>query len=132
MNKQLEDLLTRVRNANDIDINKLYLEYQIITAMEKEEPKTYNGYQVSYSECFAQETTRDYQKDLVVEDHPKNVLELMEQWEREFISFGNYILQERFLKLCKVNEKFMEGILDLNPNFFSITDADTSNFKEQL
>lgn len=49
--------------------------------------------------------------------------------EREMIAFANYVLEDRNSKLFQINPNFTGGVLDLNPNFFTITDADVQNFK---
>jgi hypothetical protein len=52
--------------------------------------------------------------------------------DEPMIKFANYVLQERFLKLCQVNEPFVSGVLGLNANFFAITEADVCNYKYSL
>jgi hypothetical protein len=47
------------------------------------------------------------------------------------VSFGNFLLDNRFQKLFGVNPEFISSVLSLNPIFFEISDADLRNFEEQ-
>ncbi len=110
----LEKLIQEVDKCHtDFELQKINLKIQLLS---------------NNSSAMGQSTIEDVQILSNLEN--RCCTDDMEEFDLDkiLIDFGKTVLQERFLKLVRVNEKFIEGIIDLNPNFFLITDADVCNF----
>ena len=118
MKNQLKKLIESIPLAtNEFELKKIQTEYQMLKDLNSEIPSI-----ESEDIIMNQENNKSWH----------NYLKIFEENTHLFVQFGNFILQDKFLTLNRINETFTSGVLELNPNFFNIGDADLCNFKNQI
>ena len=118
MKKQLKKLIESIPLAtNEFELKKIQTEYQMLKDLNSEIPSIENEDIIM---------NQEYNKSW------HNYLKIFEENTHLFVQFGNFILQDKFLTLNRINETFTNGVLVLNTNFFNIGDADLCNFKNQI
>ncbi len=117
MKNQLRKIIENIPLAtNEFELRKIQTEYQMLKDLNFDIPNIEN------EKIINQEYSKSWHK----------YIKIFEENTDLFVQFGNFILQNKFLSLNRVNETFTSGILELNSNFFNIDNSDLCNFKNQI